>query len=66
MLDQVAKRRQTTAKQKLRDVAYAPTFQKAERRRRPFQSWARGEGWSEHAELIEDGLGADGELLPDS
>lgn len=39
--------------QKLREVAYAPTLQQAERRRRTFQSWACGDG-QRAAELIEE------------
>ena len=54
VLDQVPKRSQATAKEKLRSVAYAPTLQKAERRRRAFHSWARAEGLQRAAELIEE------------
>ena len=54
VLDQVRKSSQATAKDKLREVAYAPTLQQAERRRRTFQSWARGEGLQRAAELIEE------------
>ena len=53
VLDQVPKRTQEAAKHKLRAVAYAPTLQQAERRRRAFQSWARGEGLERAADLIE-------------
>ena len=53
VLDQVPRRTQETAKQKLKDVAYAPTLRQAERRRREFQSWARGRGLQRAAELIE-------------
>ena len=48
------KRSQEATKQKLRDVAYAPTLQQAERRRRTFQAWARGEGLQRAADLIEE------------
>ena len=35
-------------------VRYAQTLQQAERHRRTFQSWARGEGLQRVAELIEE------------
>ena len=54
MLDQVPKRFQEAAKQKLRAVADAPTLQQAERRQRTFQYWARGEGLQRAAELIKE------------
>ena len=54
MLDQVPKRSQAQAKEKLTPVAYAQTRTQAERRRREFQIWARGEGLERAAELIEE------------
>ena len=52
VLDQVPKRSQEEARGKLRKIAYAETLKEAERRRRTFQSWARGEGLQRAAELI--------------
>ena len=54
VLDQVPKRSHEEAKGKLRKIAYAETLKEAERRRRTFQSWARGEGLQRAAELIEE------------
>ena len=48
------KRSHEEAKGKLRKIAYAETLKEAERRRRTFQSWARGEGLQRAAELIEE------------
>ena len=54
VLEEVPKRSQATAKQKLRDVAYAPTLKEAERRWLTFQRWARGDGLQRGAESIEE------------
>ena len=54
VLDQVPKRSHEEAKGKLRKIAYVETVKEAERRRRTFQSWARGERLQRAAELIEE------------
>lgn len=53
VLDQVPKRCQEQAKQKLREVVYAPTQAQAERRKGEFQSWAGGEGLERAARLLD-------------
>lgn len=52
VLDQVPKKRQTEAKERLRKVVYAETVEGAERARDRFLSWALEKGWDKAAKRL--------------